>query len=271
MPNQRRPKTWREMSVDFRLMFVYHGGMMVLFMTGRSLSVRAEIAIALALAAVLTVISVRHRKITHWRWPGVSPRDILFSVLTVAGIVFFLFSTTTLFPPSDSRFLPWYLAGLGIGVFGVLSNLKIVYQSEAEFLAHCRTIDQYGREIEPAPEAQEAKDVEIRWKRVVRGVYTVTFMLLWVGGVAFFYFFGTSFRNGSPVPTASQSEPLTDHGKTVFTTRAEKQRIDRLQAVSWGGIPLVLLSGVILHFIVGVKLFPNTPTLSEYRARKNGI
>jgi hypothetical protein len=68
--------------------------------------------------------------------------------------------------------------------------------------------------------------------------------------------------------TATQSEPLTDHGNTVFISHAEKQRIDHFQLASWVGVPLVLVGGVILHFVVGVKLFPNAPTFSEYFSEK---
>jgi len=71
------------------------------------------------------------------------------------------------------------------------------------------------------------------------------------------------------MPTATQSEPLTDHGKTVYVTSAEKQRIHYFQLASSVGIPLILVSAVILHFVVGVKLFSNAPTLSEYWAKRN--
>jgi hypothetical protein len=34
-PTQRYPKKWKEMSLDYKLMFVDHGGMMVVFIAGR--------------------------------------------------------------------------------------------------------------------------------------------------------------------------------------------------------------------------------------------
>jgi hypothetical protein len=144
-----------------------------------------------------------------------------------------------------------------------------VEPSEANFLLRCRTIDQYGREIEQAPEHPHPKNSDASWKNLVRGVYSVVFVLVWIAGVASFFFFGSSFRKGSPVPTETQTEPPTDHGKTVYVTRSEKERIDSFQLVVWVGIPLVLVSAVVLHFLVGVKLFANAPTLSEYRAERN--
>jgi hypothetical protein len=58
----------------------------------------------------------------------------------------FLYSTTPLAPPNNSHIVPWYLAGPGIGLFGTLQSLKVVYTSEAEFASDCMIIDQYGRE-----------------------------------------------------------------------------------------------------------------------------
>jgi hypothetical protein len=159
------------------------------------------------------------------------------------------------------------LAGFGIGLFGILQALKVVYPSEAEFPSNCKIIDQYGREIEPIQERSPAQPSGPAWKRVTKTTYTVVFMLLWICGVASFYFFGAAFKGGSPEPTATQTEPLEDHGKTVYVTPTEKQRVHALQLVSWVGVPVVLISGAILHFVMGVKLFPNAPTLSEYLNR----
>jgi hypothetical protein len=128
-------------------------------------------------------------------------------------------------------------------------------------------IDQYGRELEPVNEPSLVQLSEPSWMRVTKLTYTVTFMVVWVCGVGSFYCFGTAFKNGSPEPTATQTEPLEDHGKTVYVTPSEKERVHVLQLVSWVGVPLVLITGAVLHFLVGVKLFPNTPTLAEYMNR----
>jgi hypothetical protein len=268
-PTQRYPEKWKEMSLDFKLMFVYHGSMMVLFIAGQNLSVRQEIMLTSFLAVALVAISRRHRRLTNWRWPPVRPSNVFWAVCGALAVAFFLFSGTPLFPPSDHRVLPWYLAGLGIGVFGILTSLRVVDPSEADFQSHCRIIDQYGREIERPSELPQPKESEPNWKKMTRGVYTITFLLLWMVGVASFLFFGTAFRSGSPMPTATQTEQLTDHGRAVYITRAEKQRIHYLQLASGVGIPLILVSAAVLHFVVGVKLFPNIPTLSEYLAQRN--
>jgi hypothetical protein len=269
-PSQRYPKKWKEMSLDFKLMFAYHGCMMALFIAGQNLSVREEILATVFMVIVLAVASITHRRLTHWRWPGARPRDVLFAIAGAVAVAFFLFSATPLFPPSDHRALPWYLAGLGIGTLSILTSLRVVALSEADYLLQCRVINQYGREIERVSETASPKNAEAHWKKVTRGIYTVAFLLVWIASVGSFFSFGTAFRHGSPIPTATQTEPLVDHGKTAYVTRNEKQRTDHIQLVSWIGIPSIIVSAVVLHFLVGVKLFQNAPTLSEYwSARKH--
>jgi len=267
-PTQRYPKKWKEMSLDYKLMFVYHGSMMVLFMAGQTLSVRQEILLTSALVVTLVLISLRHRRLTNWRWPPVLPSNVFWALFGAVAVAFFLYSASPLFPPSDHRFLPWYLAGLGIGILGILTSLRVVDISEADYLLRCRTIDQYGREIEPASELPRRKEIEPPWKKMIRGIYTVSFLLLWAVSVASFLFFGTAFRHGSPTPTATDTDPLTDHGKTVYVNHEEKRRIKYLQIISGVGFPVLLVSAAALHFVWGVKLFPNAPTLSEYWAER---
>jgi len=267
-PTQRYPKKWKEMSLDFKLMFAYHGSMMVLFLAGRILSVLQETTLTCFLVVVIVTISLRRRRVMNWRWPSVRLRNVLGASFGAVAVAFFLFSASPLFPPSDHRVLPWYFAGLGIGVFGILTTLRVVDTSEADFLLNCQIIDRYGREVERTSEPLQPIDSEPHWKKTIRGIYTVVFMLVWTFSVASFFLFGDAFRRGSPVPTATQTEPLADHGKTVFVTRTEKQRINLFQLASGVGIPFALVGGIVLHFVVGVKLFANAPTLSEYLARK---
>lgn len=267
MADVRYPKKWKEMSLDMKLMFGYHISMMAMMMAGGSLSVRQELTIVGAIASLIVLVSRYNRQKKHWRWPGIRLVDVLYAVGGVCAVSFFLYSAGPLFPPNNGHIVPWYLAGFGIGLFGVLQSLKVVYPSEAEFASNCVIIDQYGRELQPVQEPFPAQPSEPNWKRFTKATYTVVFMLLWVCGVASFYLFGTAFKNGSPEPTATQTEPLEDHGKTVYVTPTEKQRVHVLQLVAWVGVPVVLISGAILHFVVGVKLFPNTPTLSEYLNR----
>ncbi len=268
MADVRYPKNWKEMSLDMKLMFGYHFSMMAMMMAGGFLSVRQEVTIVGAIASLIALVSRYNRQKKHWRWPGIKLVDVLYAVGGLCFVSFFLYSAGPLFPPNNGHTVPWYLAGCGIGLFGVLQSLKVVYPSEAEFASNCMIIDQYGRELQPVQEpSSPAQPSEPNWKRFTKATYAVVFMLLWVCGVASFYLFGTAFKNGSPEPTATQTELLEDHGKTVYVTPTEKRRVHALQVVAGVGVPVVLISGAILHFVVGVKLFPNAPTLSEYLNR----
>jgi hypothetical protein len=256
------------MSLDFRLMMLYHGCMMALFLFGGNLSVYRELQIAGIVLVALLVISLRYRRQQNWRWPAIRRLDILRAAGGGVLTAVFLFAATPLFPPSDSRALPWYLAGLGIGVFNILCLLNLVCLSKADFLAQCSSSDQPGRELVAPPPQPAATVIEARWKNVVRRSYTVAFFAVWLSFLAFFYLFGVSFKNGSPVATVSQSEALQDHGKTAYITREEKRRIDTLQLVSMIGMPSVILGGLLLHFVVGIKLI-DPRTLADFRAKKS--
>jgi hypothetical protein len=251
-----------------RLLSGYQLSMMVLFAAGGYLTVRQEFTIAAGIATLIVLVSRYYRKRRHWRWPGIKPKDVLYALGGIVLMTFFLYAATPLFPPNDGQNLPWYLFGLGIGVFNVLAAPNLVCSSEAEFASHCMIIDQYGRELEPEPVVEPSEEIsEPKWKRIIQVTYTVTFMLVWICSVASVYSFGTAFKNGSPQPTATQTEPLEDHSKTVYVTPAEKRRIHALQLVSWIGIPTLIIGGLVLHFLVGVKLFTNVPTLAEYLNR----
>jgi hypothetical protein len=49
---------------------------------------------------------------------------------------------------------------------------------------------------------------------------------------------------------------------------SQKRLVDTLQTGMTIGIPSAMLLGAILHFIIGIKLAPNTPTLQEWRQRR---
>lgn len=267
MADVRYPKNWKEMSFDMRLMFGYHISMMAMMVAGGSLTVQQELMIGATISALIVLVSHYNRQKKHWRWPGIKPVDVLYALGGALCISIFLYSATPLFPPNNGHVVPWYMAGLGIGMFGILQSLKVVYASEAEFASDCMIIDQYGRELEPTHAPSSAQLSEPNWKRVVKVIFTIVFMLVWGSGVASFYLLGTAMRNGSPEPTTTQTQLLEDHGKTVYVTPVENRRVHALQLVTWVGVPVVLISGAILHFLAGVKLLPNTPTLSEYLNR----
>jgi hypothetical protein len=256
------PRKWKDMSLEFKLGFVYHGCMMFLFVAGGAFSVWQEVSLTIVILAVLASLSVRHRRSAGWRWQGAKPQNWLMAIGVVVLTGVFLYAATPMFPPSNPRFLPWYLAGLGIGMFNILDVLRLANLSEAAFLANCH---KPGSQVVQTTNAEPA---ELHWRRLARAIITVLFFVVWLGAIASFYYSGAAFREGSSVPTATRADPLTDHGITVYIAHSQKILCDRLEWFAFIGIPLVFLAGLSLHFLVGVKLFPNIPTLSELLARK---
>jgi hypothetical protein len=218
------------------------------------------------LLLLLASFSIRHRRLAGWRWQGVEPKNLLMAAGGVALMAVFLYAATPRFPPSNPRFLPWFLAGFGIGTFNVLQALRLVHPSEAAFLADCRDPN---RQIEQATYSAPAEPMEPRWHRVVRSAFSVAVLLVWLGFFAFFYYSGVAIRDGSPVPTPTRADPVNEHGKTVYITHDQKILNDKLELFGFVGIPLVIVGGLVVHFFVGVKLFPNFPTLRERLARKS--
>jgi len=250
------------MSLDYRLLFIYHISMMVMMMAAQSgLSYTQEVGAALILVVVLAAVSLKHRQKNNWRWPGISGKNAFNAILTIAAITFFLLAASPTLSPPKPQILPWYLAGIGIGTFSVLNALRIVTTSNTEFLMNCHIICRSGEEIPVFSELPVP--VEVQWKKVARGIFTGCFLLIWVFGVLSFYANGKAVKNGSKEPTTTHSEPLINHGRTVYITPAEKEWIDRLRSVYWLLIP-VIIGGLVLHFIAGVKLFGNAPSLPEY-------
>jgi hypothetical protein len=92
------------------------------------------------------------------------------------------------------------------------------------------------------------------------------FLLVWIEGVYFFHYFGKTFQSGSPSPTSTQTEPMSDHGKVVYVTRAQKAQLDRLETTMFTGMPVVLVGGFALHFLVSVKFVAQYPNLSRMAA-----
>src|SRR5258708_9971595 len=69
------PRKWSEMSLDFKLMFVWHGSMMVLMMTGGLFTIGQELTLAAILTAVLFSLSIQNRPSNGWQWQPVQSKQ----------------------------------------------------------------------------------------------------------------------------------------------------------------------------------------------------
>jgi hypothetical protein len=178
------------------------------------------------------------------------PHPKVRAALTCAVLLgLFLFASTPGAPPSDPVYLPWYLGGLGFGLFFVLVYLRLIRMLKTDFEADCSATSSSHSNI-------ATTDIDPVWKRWVRAVYSALFLLVWLDGLAFFYVHGTSVRDGSTLPTATHSERLEEHGRVVYITLAEHRRRGILLGIMMAGIPLMLVSAFVLQNLIGVRLFP---------------
>ncbi|WP_105258354.1 hypothetical protein [Pseudoalteromonas sp. T1lg88] len=162
---QNKDNNPKNMSLDFKLMFVYHIAMMILFGTRIIDNAAAQALFALALFVVLILISAVHKFRAQWQWPGIGLLGLPSAILGVAFVYAFLaFAAYTINPDfsfpdlqninyidfieeswsviiataSVPAITPWYLAGIGIGIFNLLSSLKIATTKKSEFVAQCK-------------------------------------------------------------------------------------------------------------------------------------
>ena len=154
----------QNMSFDFKLFFVYHIAMMILFGARPIDNPINQAIFAGSIGTAILIISVAHKIKYRWNWPGLSWTSIPASIFNLAFLYgFFAFAGYSMNPnvsaPDFLRtdifallqelwtimlqgfnlptFTPWFLAGIGIMVFGILSNLKLVTLKKDEFEAQC--------------------------------------------------------------------------------------------------------------------------------------
>jgi hypothetical protein len=245
------PRRWADYSLEYQGMFAYHIAMMAMMVTGL-VPVPYEIAVAGGIVAVIATASIGRRQSLDWQWPGLARYDLLKAALIVAAGAVFLYVATVNFKADDPHLMPWFLAGLGIILFNVLSQLKLVTFSEEAFAALGKPAEAPAVEIMGAPRDD---DGEPSWHRTARAAYRIGFFAIWLTFLAFFYLNSTALRDGVPQPTATASAPITDHGRTVYIARDRAGLIDLLSKLSLIGIPLIVLSGFALQYAIGVRLF----------------
>ena len=146
-------RSFKNLSFDFKIFAIYHIAMMILFIASPFNNAKDQSLAALILGCILLGVAVAHKIITKWKWPGLSPVSIPGAAFNVLFIyMFFAYASYSMTPEIDlpsitienieaifkesksviyqaasrPQFTPWYLAGIGIGVFNLLSSLNIV-------------------------------------------------------------------------------------------------------------------------------------------------
>ena len=145
-------------------MFVFHIVMMSLFGTRIIDNAQAQGLLALVLGVILALASIVHKQKNKWKWPGASIKGLLsafinliviyaffayaayamqsgveFPIINIANINALIEDSWVVIIKSASIpvFTPWYLAGIGIGVFNVLASLRLVSTKKSEFESQC--------------------------------------------------------------------------------------------------------------------------------------
>ncbi|MBI1214095.1 MAG: hypothetical protein GC190_21745 [Alphaproteobacteria bacterium] len=249
---QKMPQRWADTSLEFKGLFVYHIAMMVLFIAplvvaplfGRLPDRAIYLLVAGAVASAVALVSAFRRVRLGWHWRGAGAKDVLGAVITVALIGFFALSINTKFPPPVAL-MPWDLGLAGIALFAVLQILHVVHFAEADFRAECG---------EAASEPRREPPLEARWKRVVRTVFSIFFLAVWLEGVGFFYVHTRMIEHSAPEPRGAQTWSIEEHGRHHYVTREEYDRDELLKALMFVGIPAAMGMVLFMQFVLGIDM-----------------
>jgi hypothetical protein len=258
-PSTNYPKRWSEYSLDFQIFYVWEISLFALIFlsgTGALKMVPAPLfeAVLALWFLVLLGVSIHNRRQKDWRWRGLSRSDWLKTGFGAALMIVFLYVFSQGLLPLKSLTLPMFLFALSIVVFNILTSLRVLQFSEIDFLQSCG-----DNIVSPVISDVAIVPSEPKWKRAVRGIYSVLFILVWLEGMAFFYVHQKYTHEGSRKPTATQTESVNEHGTLIYLTH-EKMRINNaLMTMMMVGIPGMIFGGLFLHFVAGVPMFRNMP------------
>jgi hypothetical protein len=249
----KMPERWSDYSLDYKLFFVLAFGLLLLFGVGGMLPVTtgfSAVWVATAIAAPLIIISVVHRARRQWRWRGVKRKDLVGALFGVAVVLAFLYAATPMFPPVGV-FLPWYLLGGAIGVWNLLTALKITHYARADFDRDCEpwsvSVDEDGYK----------STRHLGWRDVVAIVYSVLFFSVWLAFLARFYLTGVHLRDGARIPDATHVYAVEDDPAVAYISAEEGRLFEALGWYAFAGIPAIMLLGVVLQFIFKVPVLGN--------------
>ena len=104
---------------------------------------------------------------------------------------------------------------------------------------------------------QPQSRAELGWHRIVRALYVVMFVVVWLEAVGCFVYFQILARRGSQVATRELTASVVNHGHVFYVAVRQKQLYERLLSMMKIGIPGTMLTGLFLHYLVGVKIVAN--------------
>jgi hypothetical protein len=98
---------------------------------------------------------------------------------------------------------------------------------------------------------------EPRWHGGVRIAFMIAFFLVWLEAMSCFACFQMLLHKGSQVATPELAAAIVNHSRVFYVTVGQKQLYDLLLTTMMISIPGIMLTGLVLHFVVGVRIFRN--------------
>ncbi|WP_425397251.1 hypothetical protein [Aeoliella sp.] len=247
------PRTWQEMSLDYKLLTIFSLCVMFLWMVGQSLLIQWQIAIVGVLLAGVAGVAIYHRVKTRWHWPGVGVRGVLGAVLGSACGLFFLCAAAIRISPLEPKWFPWFAFGGGIILFSVLTSLRFAITAESDYQRCC------GVQLLPTPIESDDQTTKPSWKRSLRGAFTLCGAVVWLVAVGYFWKLNVALRDAVPQPAPPKTELLEGHWlqnnkQAVYVTAAEKTTVTLLEQSAIFGLVSFVAIGLALHLLAGVKL-----------------
>jgi hypothetical protein len=204
--------------------------------------------IAGAIALSLAILSAVRRLRFGWRWRGASVGRWLMAALSTVLIAYFIGAATQFRFANFQALAPWAFAGIGIGLFSILNILQLVHRTETGFRADCAD----GAMID----AKSDEPSEPGWKRFLGAVFYVLFLVVWLEGVTAMYVTQSVYSAGTADPNEEMSVAMTEKGRTVYVTAADKHLSDVLMTGMMFGFPSMIAIGAFLQFVLKIRLNP---------------
>jgi hypothetical protein len=262
-PDTQTPSDTGSICLDFKLFATWQLSLMALGMLARA-HLFDEIAAPVFYGALLVYflallfVAVHHRRKHNWRWPGVDDDAVQHTLVVAGGACVFMVIGWHGMPPLTRAGVPTNLFAVSLFAFAILYAMNIAQWGQAQFDACCG-------ETETSTDSDE----EPRWMRFVRGTW-LTALALTVADVAASMFVDITVKqNAAAVRDALHTVLLDDHGRHFWLTPQQSDLFHALMQSAGFTVPAVLLSGVFLRNVLGVKLFPFLDGMSALFARKN--
>ncbi len=249
-------KEWENFSMDFKLIFVYHGFIMALLLISRIVPVEIQLAFVVLLFLILVYRSVKHRIENRWSWPGLEIKKIPFTVFSASMVLFFFLQNYNSSPPSDPTFFPWYAAGLVMFFYTVMIGLNISTLSRKTFESQCE-----GRKVVVKPELQREEGIIL--EKLIIKIYHLASTSVIIMMIAYAWL---SDRSTVEDRNSGVTKAIID--SLEFLAGFIGKSIDKGPEKFFEGIllywaPVVIAAGFIIHYILGIKVFGDSPTLKE--------